>query len=296
MVLTDRATEPADALPIELSGLERWATGQRILEARLAGMAVETCRAAELARGDLPPGLLGEAAIDRLLPLVEGLVARVAQHGPGLGPATSLDIAIELDDSEAVIGTVAGVIGDMARSVTFSRVGARHRLAAWARLLVLTAAQPSVAYTSVTIGRGAGRAVRVAIAGPLSGGTEERHRTALDLLGALVELHRLGMAEPLPLFCDTSAAYAQAVHERKNPTAAARREWETRPGSWDREDRDPEHLLVLGGAVDLDEVLAAVPRPEEAGPGWANGEQSRFGRYARRLWDGLLAHEQVRES
>ncbi len=296
MVLTDRATEPADALPIELGGLERWETGQRVLEARLAGVAIETCRAAELARGDLPPGRLGEAEIDGLLPLVEGLVARVAQHGPGLGPATSLDIAIDLDDTESVIGTVAGVIGDMARSVTFSRVGARHRLAAWARLLVLTAAQPSVAYTSVTIGRGAGRAVRVATAGPLPGGTDERHRTALDLLGALVELHRLGMAEPLPLFCETSAAFAQAVHDHRNPRAAARREWETRPGSWDREDRDPEHLLVLGGPVDLDEVVAAVPRPEEGGPGWANDEQSRLGRCARRLWDGLLAHEQVRES
>jgi exodeoxyribonuclease V gamma subunit len=209
---------------------------------------------------------------------------------------TSRDIAIELGGGESVIGTVTGVTGPIARSVTFSRVGPRHRLAAWVRVLVLTAAEPSVAYTGVTVGRGSGSTVRVVIAGPLTGNLVERQRTAIKQLEQLIELYRLGMAEPLPLYCATSAAYAQAVHDRKNPIAAARREWETTPGSWDREDRDPEHLLALGGVVELDQLLVEAYRPAEDGPGWQGDELSRLGRYARRLWGGLLAHEQVNES
>ena len=33
----------------------------------------------------------------------------------------------------------------------------------------------------------------------------------------------------------------------------------------------------------------------EEGDGWATDEPSRLGRYARRLWGGLLAHERVRD-
>ena len=51
-------------------------------------------------------------------------------------------------------------------------------------------------------------------------------------------------------------------------------------------------MLVLGGALTFDAMVerTGTPRDDEAGDGWAASESSRFGRYARRLWDGLLAH------
>ena len=39
----------------------------------------------------------------------------------------------------------------------------------------------------------------------------------------------------------------------------------------------------------------APPAPGESGDGWAGGETTRFGRFALRLWTGLLAAEEVRD-
>ena len=72
----------------------------------------------------------------------------------------------------------------------------------------------------------------------------------------------------------------------------AQLEWTT-DWRFDREDRELEHQLVLGGVLSIAELLQPAPRPDEAGAGWEQSEASRFGRYARRMWDGLLAREQV---
>ncbi len=47
-------------------------------------------------------------------------------------------------------------------------------------------------------------------------------------------------------------------------------------------------MLVLGGERTFNELRDALPRPNEGGPGWPDGETSRFGRLARRLWDPVL--------
>jgi exodeoxyribonuclease V gamma subunit len=100
------------------------------------------------------------------------------------------------------------------------------------------------------------------------------------------------MREPLPLACEASAAYAQAAAAGDDAEAAARGVWETTFG-YDKEDRQPEHVLVYGGAIALPKLLDELPRPGERGEGWDQSEPTRFGRYARRLWDGLLAREDV---
>lgn len=292
----DRFEEVADALPIDLDGLGKWGVGERLLAARLTGASTAACAAAEIARGVLPPGALAQRIFDELGPTVDGLVASVEALPPGPGQPRSIDLRLPLPDGQLLVGTV-GVLSDtLLRSVTFSRVGPKHRLAAWVRFLCLAAARPDAEFAAVSIGRsraGAPKAATVTIAtlAPLAGDPAGRRDAALAHIAGLIDLYDRGMREPLPLYCAASAAYAAAVHAGKAPDRAARAAWES--DKFPREDKDPEHILVLGGGCSYDTVVGPAPGADEDGPGWPAGEDSRFGRYARRLWEPLLACEEL---
>jgi exodeoxyribonuclease V gamma subunit len=203
----------------------------------------------------------------------------------------SIDVRIVLPDGRSLSGTVPGVVADVVRTVTYSRVRAKHRLAAWVRLLALTAAYPQRPFEAATVGRSTGSSpatiVRIP---PLAADEAGRRALALGHLTTLLDLYDRGMREPLPLYCASSAAYAEAARADKNPVTAGREPWKS---SWnyDNEDREAEHQLVLGGERTFDEVLAEVPRADEEGDGWDVTEATRFGRLSLRLWDGLLASE-----
>ena len=63
------------------------------------------------------------------------------------------------------------------------------------------------------------------------------------------------MREPLPLYCLTSAAYAEAVAIGRDPVTAARAAW-TSEWNFEAEDQELEHQLVLGGVRPFDELPA----------------------------------------
>ena len=293
---TARDDDVEDALSIELDALERWSVGERLLEARLAGADRDAAIAAEIARGELPPDLLAESVLADVYPVVEQLVAAAADYVPAAEASASVDVRVELPEGRTLVGTVPGVRGDLVAALTYSRVAPRHRLTAWVYLLALAAAHPETAYEAVTLGRRRadgprGHEVTVARI-RLSDAPDARRAEALRELAVLVDLFERGMREPLPLYCKTSAAYAAAVAAGKDGRAAAGKEWTT---GWNfpKEDAEPEHRLVLGGTRTVDELFEEPPREDEQGEGWAMDEPSRAGRYARRLWDGLRAREEL---
>ena len=288
------ADEVDDALPVELDGLGEWGVGQRLLDGVLAGAELEDCVQAELARGSLPPGMLATPVLDRVRAVVQQIAG--AARALGDGASRSLDVNLLLADGRTLAGTVPGVCGETIRKVFYSRVKPRDRLAAWVRLLALTAARPERPFEAAVIGRarsGAHHAqVTLARVPVLGGHPFARRELALSELAVLLDLYDRGMREPLPLACEASAAYAQAAAAGDDAEAAARGVWETTFG-YDKEDRQPEHVLVYGGAIALPKLLDELPRTDERGEGWDQSEPTRFGRYARRLWDGLLAREDV---
>jgi exodeoxyribonuclease V gamma subunit len=292
--VSDYFDEVRDAMPVELDPLEEWGIGQRLLEGVLGGAELRACMQAEIARGALPPGELARPPLARVGAVVEQVAEAVRTLGGG--EPGSLDVSVALADGRTLAGTVTGVCGDTVRAVSYSRVRPRDRLRAWVRLLALTAARPERAFESVVIGRARagvrGVGVTVSRIPPLAGDPDARRQAALEQLGVLLDLYDRGMREPLPLACETSAAYAQAVLSGEDAVAAARGAWET-VFRFEKEDRQPEHVLAYGDALPLARLLAVRPRDDESGPGWAAEEGTRFGRYALRLWRGLLTVEEL---
>ena len=186
---------------------------------------------------------------------------------------------------------IGGIGDDLIRRVAFSRLGPGHRLAAWVRFLALCAAEPERPWRSVLVGRvrsGSRPGASLSLIDPIGHDASSRREAALAQLGVLVDLLDRGMREPLPLYEKTSAAYAGGGGDLRAAAAA----WESEYNR-DGEDRDAAHALVLGGSAAFDDLLEPAPAPGESGPGWDEGEPTRFGRLAVRLWSGLLAHEQV---
>jgi exodeoxyribonuclease V gamma subunit len=298
--------EIEDELSVELDGLQRWGVGQRLLEAQLRGIEPRTAILAEIARGTLPPGVLGKPVIDDISPIVAGIVDRartLGAGGDGLGATGAdgvlgmggdpIDVRVTLDDGRLLNGTVTGVTGDLLLATTFSRVAAKHRIAAWVRLLAVTASAPERPFCAATVGRGQGRGdVRTASIAPLAETAPQRLAIARAELAVLMDLYDRGMREPLPMFCQTSAAYADAARRGQDAVSAALKQWATE-WNFDKEDREAEHQMAFGGVLTLGEVLDIEPTDGEAGDGWPESEASRFGRLSVRLWEGLLAREQV---
>jgi exodeoxyribonuclease V gamma subunit len=293
--LGQKVADVDDALPVELDALQRWALGDRLLTARMAGAELEACVAAERARGVVPPGALAERIFDQVVPDVRSVALAAAHDDTDDVEPVSMDVNITLADGTRIVGTVPQVRGDVIHGVSFSRLGPHQRLQAWLRLLALTAGHPDRAFTAVTVGRiragGPPRTdVSVARIDVLGTDAAARQHTAGRHLEDLVDLYRRGMREPVPIYCKTSAAWARGSATKRERLAAD--QWKS---EWNRpkEDADPEHKEVLAGVVPFARLLEELPRPDENGEGWDAEEETRFGRYARRLWSGLLSHEKV---
>ena len=260
--ITGTDDEVLDALPVELDALGRWGVGERLLEQLLAGVEPRAALLAEIGRGTLPPGELGRAVIQDVWPKVMAIWTSAQAYG-GSSPPRSVEAVVALPGGPLLTGTVSGVRGSVLLSTTYSRLSARHRLAAWVRLLALTAARPEAPFEAVTVGRagadagtGARRVtdgeppaeeVSIAQLSPLGRDALGRRTRAISLLADLVDLRARGMREPLPLPCLSAAAYAQSARSgpRSAAQAAAQAVW--RPQAFGRtgESREPEHELDL---------------------------------------------------
>ncbi|HEY1135120.1 MAG TPA: exodeoxyribonuclease V subunit gamma, partial [Nocardioides sp.] len=281
------ADEVDDALPLELDGLGRWGVGARLLEDVLGGVHPELAREAERRRGQLPPRALGARTLERAEQDVRSLYLDTVDLRAG-EPRT-LDVDVDLGDGRRLVGTVGGIHANRLVSVSFSSVRARQRIAAWVRLLALSAAHPDSSFTAHTVGRGGRAGPQRSLAGPVD------HR-AVDWLRALVELRDRGLTEPLPMPVRTTCAVAEAMRRQRagddvDLADVARRDWET---SRDRaavpgEAEDPEHVLVHGAGSSVD-VLLGPPRSDEL---WVPVEEgagfrTRIGQLAWRVWGPLV--------
>jgi exodeoxyribonuclease V gamma subunit len=277
--------ETKDAVPITLDGLEKWQVGDRLVHDVLTGGDPQAAMTAEQLRGLLPPLDLGSAMLTSIVTNVKPLVQAALPLRSG--PARTLDVDIDLGDRR-LTGTVGGVFGNNLVAVSYSSLGAKHRLAAWLDALALAAGHPDENWTAHTIGRW-GRSGRRALISPMPDDDARTH------LRSLVEVMERGQREPLPLPVKTSLAFAEEFrigsHGHADPDAKALAEWVTprfNETGFPKEDGDQWHVRAWGESAPFD-VLAAPLLPDEQGEA-----PHRLGHYALRVWNPLLDHELVR--
>ena len=231
----------------------------------------DAARQAEWRRGHLPPGRLGWRKAGEVQESAANLAVAALTHRQ-VAPAAH-DVDVELPDGRRLTGTVSPVHGDRLVAVEYSRLGGKHLLASWVRLLALAAHDDDHNWTALAIGRaprGSQAAQRL-----LSPGADGPRA----LLADLVALYDAGRRAPLPLPIKTSYAWAAARHVGDDPREAAGKKW--RSGRYPAEDADPAQVRVWGAHAPLDRLL-------EPGP---LGPDFTLPVLAERLWLPLLAHE-----
>ena len=267
-----------DAMPVEIDALQEWKVGDRMLDDMQRGMHPRDAQQAEWRRGSLPPGQLGWRKAQEIREQATGLA--VAAHRHRGRPPQAYDVDIDLGDGRRVTGTVPRVHGDRLVAVTYSKLDGRHLLEPWIRLLALTARYPDRQWHAVGIGRP-----------KRSGPPRERvlgppRVPAVGLLADLVAIYDAGRREPIPLPIKTSYVWAEPRPTRGWPERQAGYKWES--GRFPGENEQPAHERVWGYRSKLDVLLEPVRPGEEY-----DGETTRLGAYAARLWLPMLRAEEV---
>jgi exodeoxyribonuclease V gamma subunit len=281
----DEALE--DSLPLELTALEQWALGDRVLRELLMGSDTTRIRERELARGTLPPGPLGTRELNIVGPRAEA-IARAADPLL-LEEAESYDVDLDLGDGTRLLGTVNSVRGTCLTGIGYGSLSPRHRLSAWLRLLALTVTFPNETWQAVTLGldRDRTQCARSTLR-PVSAEVAGR------LIRQYVALYRDGLRAPLPVSPRSSEAYAVRRSNGTPPQLArseAARQWNDAwkvPG----EQSDDAHMLLFGTGAPFDVLLREAASAEDYFQGWPRDEEGdRFGVLSRRLWGPLLGYE-----
>ena len=281
--LEARLPRPEDdtptALAVDVSGLNGWAVGSRLLEARQAGHTFEEWLGYERQLGTLPPSPLGDAQIQVLDETVQVMLDAAHQAGMAPGPAHPYPVDALLPDGTRVVGSVPLRLGgrDDERSgpatLHYSRFKPAHRVAAWLDLMALVVTDPDRQWRSLAVSRpeqvGAGPTVNDLV--PVATG-DDAPVSASDGLAVAVDCYRRGMTEPLPLF----PTFSWYLYRGKSP----RSRWR---GYSFPEDGDSVAVRLAFDNRDFDEMLDLAPRPTD--PRGVKGRAMRFATYLHRTID-----------
>ncbi|OAN30083.1 exodeoxyribonuclease V subunit gamma [Mycolicibacterium iranicum] len=266
-----------DAMPVDVDALQEWKIGDRMLDDMLRGMTPVDAQQAEWRRGSLPPGRLGWRRAQEIAARSAALADAARRHR--VQEPRAVDVDVQIGPRRRVTGTVPRLYGDQMVDVTYSKLDGRHLLASWIRLVALSTRDSGTDWLAVCIGRGrkSGQTTQRVLGPPES---------AADVLRDLVAMYDAGRRAPIPLPLKTSYAWAEARYSRGWPEREARFKWNT--GKFPGENSQPAHELVWGTRSPV-EVLMTPVRPGEE----CDGEKTRLGAYAARLWLPMLQAERV---
>ncbi len=274
---------PEDATPtalaVDIAGLNGWAVGSRLLEARRAGRTFEEWLRYERQLGTLPPAPLGDDQLGVLDRTVQIMLDAAHHAGMATGPARPCPVDALLPDGTRVVGSVPLRLGGEVDGASgpaalyYSRFKPTHRVAAWLDLMALAATDPSRRWRSLAVSRpertGADPTINDLVP---SSAVDEGPSTASEALAVAVDCYRRGMTEPLALF----PTFSWYLYHGKSP----RGRWLGYPFP-----EDGDHLAVrlAFGNQDFDGITGLAPRPTD--PRGGKGRAMRFATYLHRTID-----------
>jgi exodeoxyribonuclease V gamma subunit len=201
VVLEDEPSLVSDRDPVELSPLEAYELGARLLEQLAKGRGEDAARLWARGLGLAPPGTPGDIDVRRATDMAQRLMK---EAGTWLDGEADPPLAFNLPLEGA---RLAGVLRDVRPKgqviVRFARFKPKNELAAWTRHLALSAAAGRRAGTLV-LGRAKNDdTVEGRVFEALDPAQAKRH------LGELVRLYRSGQRAPLCLFPNASKTFAE---------------------------------------------------------------------------------------
>lgn len=264
--------EPSDELPLELNGLEQWKIGDRVLRQLRAGAAPEAVLQAEWLRGEVPPAELGRRTLEQVMDQAGAALRRLPAEAAG---AQARDLSITIDvpgHGPTILTGRVTTTGGQLLAAQYSSLQPKHRIAAWLRLLALSAAEGGHPQAVVV-----GKNGSVSLAAPPAGPSRR-------LLGRYLALYRLGLSEPLPApprAGERLAWMRQRGFDSQLPAAiqaevARSWGWEV-DAHWEAFFSFPDFLSIPADALPL--------------PTGAEDETTLFGALAKLTWAPLLEAE-----
>jgi exodeoxyribonuclease V gamma subunit len=240
----EQGTDPLEeSEPFALDSLVKYQLEQEIVKALLEGEEAALPFAVACGRGDLPPGVCGQALFENLSgPAVE-FAGKVTEASAG-GPLPPLDVDLKLPGGR-ISGRIGSLRGDRMVLYRYTKLKPKDQLRLWVEHLALNAAA-APGYPRHSTFLAADSVVELP---PIE---ESR-----ELLAGLVALYQEGMSHPVHFFAETSLEYAK---KSRDPKKAARALSDAR-GKWHGSDffpgeaEDFHNRRCFGETVPLDEAF-----------------------------------------
>jgi exodeoxyribonuclease V gamma subunit len=233
--------------PFGLDPLPGYQLRQALLGGRFRGKPVDDLHAAARAGGLLPHGAVGDVLLRREAGRVESFAGRVEARRPAEETET---IPVDLDLGRIRLHGRLADVGQQGRFVyRLAKTKVKDRIALWINHLLLNRVRPDGA---------AGESLWL-------GEECEIHilpvADADKRLRCLADIYWAGLSRIIPLFSESSYAYAAKYHKDANREVAlkeARKAWEENEYTGRGEEADPYHRLAFRGRDPLDAEFTAL--------------------------------------
>ncbi len=193
---------------LDLGGLDAWRAGDLLCRLQSGPTPPHDMDAFLKGTGAIPPGTLGERALQTLHHDAGGLLQ-------GFGPfandtETFVDVHVTLRPGLSLAGRVMNLRGSRLARLQYAKCRSKHLLELWVDHLALQASGRAPA-TSTLVARDKNKVPNLFCLDPLSDDLVTNQAEAIEHLEALVHLMQRGSHLPLPLFPEASRAYAHAI-------------------------------------------------------------------------------------